>query len=106
MKSLISRWPFAIDVAENGKIVLQKVAKCQPDLIIMDMKMPVMGGLEATKQLRNNERYKHIPIIAVTASALKNENLEFTQLTEYCITKPICREHLIFAIAQLIEPSK
>ncbi|MCQ8877683.1 ATP-binding protein [Pseudoalteromonas shioyasakiensis] len=104
--SFLSRWPFAIDVAENGKIALQKVAKCQPDLIIMDMKMPVMGGLEATKQLRNNEQYKHIPIIAVTASALKNENLEFTQLTDYCITKPICREHLIFAIAQLIEPSK
>lgn len=103
--SFLSRWAFDIDVAENGKVALQKIAKCQPDLIIMDMKMPIMGGLEATQQLRNNEQYKHIPIIAVTASALKNENLEFTQLTDYCITKPICREHLIFVIAQLIEPA-
>lgn len=102
--SFLSRWPFDIDVAENGKIALQKIAKCQPDLIIMDMKMPVMGGLETTQQLRSDPHYKHIPIIAVTASALKDEKLEFTQLTDYCITKPICREHLIFAIAQLIEP--
>lgn len=100
--SFLSRWPFQIDVAENGKIALEKIAQCEPDLIIMDMKMPVMGGLEATKALRENKNYKHIPIIAVTASALKNEQLEFTQLTDYCITKPICREHLIFTIAQLI----
>jgi CheY-like chemotaxis protein len=100
--SFLSRWPFQIDVAENGKIALEKIAQCEPDLIIMDMKMPVMGGLEATKALRENKNYKHIPIIAVTASALKNEQLEFTQLTDYCITKPICREHLIFTIAQLV----
>ena len=102
--SFLSRWPFQIDEAENGKVALEKIAQCPPDLIIMDMKMPVMGGLEATRALRENEHYKHIPIIAVTASALKNEQLEFTQLTDYCITKPICREHLIFTIAQLIMP--
>ncbi|MDP2635102.1 MULTISPECIES: ATP-binding protein [unclassified Pseudoalteromonas] len=102
--SFLSRWPFQIEEAENGKVALEKIAQCPPDLIIMDMKMPVIGGLEATRALRENEQYKHIPIIAVTASALKNEQLEFTQLTDYCITKPICREHLIFTIAQLITP--
>jgi len=101
--SFLSRWPFDIDTADNGKEAIEKVIKNPPDIIIMDMKMPVMGGLEAVKLLRDNHKYRHIPIIAVTASAIKNEKEEFTELTDYCITKPICREHLIFAIAQFLQ---
>ncbi|MFY8327276.1 response regulator [Pseudoalteromonas sp. ZZD1] len=47
LASFLSRWPFTIDVAENGKIALQKVAKCQPDLIIMDMKNAGYGWLRS-----------------------------------------------------------
>ncbi|WP_054206432.1 MULTISPECIES: ATP-binding protein [Pseudoalteromonas] len=102
--SFLSRWSFDIETAENGQTAIKSVSQKIPDLIIMDMKMPIMGGLETTQFLRNDAKYKHIPIIAVTASALQNEKMKFTQLTDYCITKPICREHLIFAIAQFIDP--
>jgi len=67
--------------ARNGEESLLFAEECQPDLILMDLKMPVMDGYTATKELKNRKKTKHIPVIALTAFS----NLDEKQRTESSI---------------------
>jgi CheY-like chemotaxis protein len=60
-----------IDEAENGQIAIDMVKNISYNLILMDMQMPVMDGLTATREIR--KIYKDIPIIAMTANAFKED---------------------------------
>jgi CheY-like chemotaxis protein len=63
----LERWQVVVDVAENGQIALNKYQPGRYDLILMDMQMPVMDGLDATRAIRLLD--SQIPIVALTASA-------------------------------------
>jgi CheY-like chemotaxis protein len=65
-----------IKIAENGKQAIEMFASWQPHLIWMDRKMPIMDGLEALKQIRKLPNGQGVKIIAVTASAFKEQQLE------------------------------
>jgi CheY-like chemotaxis protein len=79
----------------NGKEAVSQYVKEKPDLILMDVQMPLMNGLEATRQIRQLEKEIHIPIIALTAGNMLGEK-------EKCIdagmddfmTKPIVKDDL------------
>ena len=60
---------FEILVASNGQEALEVASRSKPDLILMDLRMPVMNGYEATRALRQMDWGKDLPIIAVTAHA-------------------------------------
>jgi len=60
---------YDVEVAENGLEAVKKATAQRPDLIVMDMMMPVMDGLQATAQIRENPKTKDIPVLAATALA-------------------------------------
>ena len=62
-----------IDVAENGKIALNKLANQTYDLVFMDLQMPEMDGITATSEIRKQANFKDLPIIAMTAHAMQDE---------------------------------
>jgi len=64
---------FEILVASNGKEALETASQAKPDLIFMDLRMPIMDGWEATRALRQTEWGKDLPVIAVTAHAMEEE---------------------------------
>ncbi|WP_244199244.1 ATP-binding protein [Flavobacterium psychrolimnae] len=66
MKTLLDDFGFQYDMAENGKIAIEKLKNNDYDIILMDLQMPVMNGFEATEYIRNTMTSK-IPIIALTA---------------------------------------
>jgi len=66
IKTIILDFGFAIDIAENGKIAIEKLQKNAFDIVLMDLQMPEMNGFEATAYIRN-EMKSAIPIIALTA---------------------------------------
>ncbi|MCX2746106.1 ATP-binding protein [Mangrovivirga sp. M17] len=68
----LNRWNALVDTAEDGNEVLEKCKKNDYDLILMDLQMPDMDGIEATKLIRgmNNRKFQSLPIIALTASAM------------------------------------
>lgn len=81
--------------AENGRIAIEMVEKFKPDLILMDLVMPEMDGFEATKFLKSNPDTAHIPIIALTASAMKRDESKIKRagFDDYLV-KPIRRSSL------------
>jgi len=67
----------------------------RPDLIIMDLQMPVMDGLEATRRIKGDERFRGIPVIAFTASSLKNSNEDINALMDGYLRKPVSKADLL-----------
>jgi len=95
-----------LEVAENGKIAVQNVIFSPPDLILMDLQMPVMDGLEATRAIRQAEGRtggRTIPILALTADAGQEAVARslFAGCSEH-LSKPIKRTTLLEAIARHI----
>ena len=92
--TLLQRWGHRVTVADNGKIALEKMALRAFDLVLMDMMMPIMDGLEATRQIRLSELQsgtgKHMFIIAMTANAMESDRQRCLEagMDDY-ISKPI-----------------
>lgn len=73
--AVIKRLGHTVDLAKNGKIGVQKYQESDYDLILMDIQMPEMNGIEATRAIREIEETngKHVPIVAITAFALEHD---------------------------------
>jgi len=93
--TLLERWGHHVVVADNGQIALDKVAEQEFDVILMDMMMPVMDGLEATQLIRSRETVRRTPIIAMTANAMETdrERCLAAGMDDY-ISKPIKAQEL------------
>ena len=106
IKAYLKNSRFELQVAENGKVAVEKVMSGWPDLVLMDLQMPVMDGLEATRAIRHWEEKTHappMPILALTAHAADEgvgRSLE-AGCTEH-LTKPIKKSTLLEAIARNI----
>ncbi|QBK03594.1 response regulator [Hylemonella gracilis] len=74
-QELLTGTGFQVDIADNGKIAIEKITKADPpfDLVLMDMQMPVMDGVTATKLLRETWSPDQLPIVAMTANAMQND---------------------------------
>lgn len=87
MERILKPLGFDLDIAENGSIAVELCKLKQYDIILMDIYMPIMDGLEASKQIRNI--YKTTPIIAVTAGTFNNESLKSEYGIDYLVNKPV-----------------
>lgn len=87
---LLEEKGFFIDVAENGEVAVDKINKNKYDLVLMDMQMPIMDGVTATKIIRNNSEHLSLPIIAITANAMISDRDKCIEagMNDY-IVKPI-----------------
>lgn len=91
-----------VEVAENGLVATEKVRQKAYDLVLMDVKMPVMDGMEATRIIRAT--HPDLPILALTANAVSEElALCLEAGMNDCITKPIQSEALMDKIRQLTQ---
>jgi CheY-like chemotaxis protein len=68
-RELLQQALFHVDIANHGQEAIDMIGKGQYDCILMDVQMPVMDGFTATRELRKDERYKTLPILAMTANA-------------------------------------
>jgi len=69
----LERKGFHVLIAVDGEKGLEVARTSMPDLILMDMSLPVVDGWEATRRLKSDDRLKHIPVIALTAHAMAND---------------------------------
>jgi len=91
-----------IDVAENGRIAVQKVSEKNYDVILMDIQMPEMDGIEAITKIRESKNT--VPIIVMTAGVMKDEIGRCVEAgAEDFVPKPMNPDELIEKIAQLVK---
>lgn len=95
---------FQVFEAENGKEAIEKFKKIKPHIILMDILMPVMNGLEATKIIRKSQEGHDIPIIAVTSSVFENEKNKIMDsgVSGY-LARPFKEKQLFEVIAECID---
>ena len=102
--ALLARLGHSVVTTSNGREALETYEKEPFDLILMDIQMPVMGGLEATREIRTRERVSgtHIPIVALTAHAMKGDRERYLKggMDGY-VSKPIYREKLCETIERV-----
>ena len=81
--------------SHNGEEVIEKFIETKPDLILMDVQMPLLNGIEATKKIRSLEKDTPVPIIALTAGTLKEErDLCLASGMNDFVSKPIVKDTL------------
>ena len=86
----LQRLGFEVLVASNGKEAIETASQAKPDVILMDLRMPVMDGWEATRAIRQTEWGKDLPVVAITAHAMEEDRRR--ALTAGCnefIPKPV-----------------
>jgi len=95
---------FEVLVAENGEIGCAKAAAEKPDLIVMDLELPVVDGWEATRRLKNNPATRDIPVIALSAHALagSREKALAAGCNEFD-TKPVDFDRLVTSIRRVLD---
>ncbi|WP_299455407.1 PAS domain S-box protein [uncultured Microscilla sp.] len=92
--TILEEWGVIVEVAEDGKQAVEKFSEDKYDLILMDMQMPIMDGLEATRIIRQQLR-STVPIIALTANAIKGDRQRCIEvgMNDY-LPKPFAQKDL------------
>jgi two-component system cell cycle response regulator DivK len=97
---------FEVLHAENGKAGVEMAIRERPDLILMDLELPVIDGWEASRQLKSNQLTRNIPIIALSAHALSGSREK--ALAAGCDefdTKPVDFDRLFAKMRRFVEPT-
>jgi CheY-like chemotaxis protein len=76
---MLSNKDWTVSEAENGLAALESIARCQPSLIILDLKMPVMDGFQMIAELHKHEDWRKIPVVVVSAKELTAEDRQRLQ---------------------------
>ncbi len=103
---LLQQAGFVVDVAENGLVALEKVRSQPYSLVLMDMQMPVMDGIEATLQIRRDPRFVNLPIVAMTANVMQSDRDRCREAgMNGHVAKPIEPEDLWSTMLRWIDPA-
>ncbi|MCP4132399.1 MAG: response regulator [bacterium] len=102
VKTYFKDYTFTIMEAENGLETIEKAKKYHPHLILLDMKMPEMDGYEAAAILKHDEKLKKIPLIALTASAMQQDEEIIKNLCDSYLKKPVSKTDLIAEIMKFL----
>ncbi len=95
LQAYLEEQPFQLLLAHNGQEACEQALHSQPDLILMDIRMPVMDGTEALRQLNSNPITQSIPVIALTAYSLQQEKNSFLEMGfDGYLRKPVSKIEL------------
>jgi CheY-like chemotaxis protein len=95
---------FELLTAADGAAGVAAAVRHRPDLILMDMSLPVMDGWEATRRITSDQRLSHIPVIALTAHAMRGDEEEARECgCSGYLTKPVDEDLLFEKIDRLLD---
>jgi CheY-like chemotaxis protein len=92
---------FSVHTAGNGELALEQLARARPDVVLMDVMMPVMGGIEAAQAIKSNPQTADIPIVIMTAGPVP-DGVDGS----LAVRKPFELAALLRVIRRALEPSR
>ena len=104
LNDYLESYGYQVAIANDGQTAIDKALELHPSLILMDIQMPVMDGLEAIRHLRADSRFASTPIIALTALAMPGdrERCLAAGANEY-LSKPVSLKGLVKTIGKLLD---
>lgn len=103
----LAKQPFQLITAENGQSAIELVRKEKPDVVLMDVRMPVMNGIQATEVIKNDSKISDTKVIAITASVVEDKNSDKKRsLFDMVLYKPLNRKTLLNSLAKFIESDR
>jgi len=98
---------FIVDIANDGQEALDKLSQDSYDCVLMDIQMPVMDGYTATREIRKQNKYKDLPVLAMTANDMVEDKVQAQEagMNDH-ITKPINPQELFSILLKWIEPGE
>ncbi|NQZ60554.1 MAG: response regulator, partial [Lentisphaeraceae bacterium] len=95
LENFLDEFGFTLYQAADGKEALKLIYKLTPDLVLLDMKMPVLNGYDVCRAVKDDVSVNSIPIVAVTASALKKDEEIISSYCSGYLRKPLCKADLV-----------
>ena len=106
-KSLLEAHGYQVSVACNGREGIEVAQAIQPDLILMDVVMPLLNGFQATRELSRNPATAHIPIIVCSSKSAKTDRLwALRQGAKEYLVKPVKVKELLTVINRLFDEGR
>ncbi len=103
IRDMLAQTDYEISEAENGEEALAEIAKRRPDLILMDIQLPIMDGYTATRRIKADPALRSIPIIAVTSYAISGEDKKAREAgCDDYIPKPYSPRELLAKVRQYL----
>jgi len=104
LRDLLTNAGFDMIEAENGEEAIASAQASRPDLILMDIQLPILDGYEATRSIKRDPELKHIPVIAGTSYALSGDEERAGEAgCDGYVAKPYSTRHLLAKIGQFLE---
>ena len=104
LRDLLGSAGFRMVEAHDGEQALTVARSQRPDLILMDIQLPILDGYETTRAIKRDSELKHIPIIAVTSYALSGDEQRAREAgCDAYVAKPYSTRHLLAKIGQFLE---
>ena len=102
IRTYLNEYDLEVIEASDGNEGLELAQQHKPDVILMDVAMPEVGGLEATNWLRDDENLKDTPIIVITAAAMKEEEEILRQISDSYLKKPVSKAQLVTELVRFL----
>ncbi len=97
---------YRVEQACNGEEAVELTRRLHPDVVVMDLSLPVMDGWEATRRLKSDDSTRHIPVIALTGHALAGHSRGAREAgCDAFLSKPCLPEKLVAKVEELVRAS-
>jgi len=106
LRSLLKKEGYEVIEAEDGKTGVELARKEDPDVILMDLTMPVMGGLKACRLLKEDEKTKNIPVLVITTAADESKMEAIDAGIDDFVNKPFDSEEISIRVKSMLKIKK
>ena len=106
LSSLLKKEGYEVIEAEDGEAGVELAKKEDPDVILMDLTMPRMGGLEACRLLKKDEKTKNIPVLVITALGGENKTEAINAGIDDFVSKPFDAEEISIRVKSMLKIKK